>query len=638
MSAHCTSSSRSPAIPAESDGAVAGLAAVGPPVPAPGFAESHADLLRATLRLMASRWRIAWNGIRRGARWRQLMVLLVALAVAFLAFVSLIMSYVITRVIVGVSDYRPEPADVVVSTALSGGMLLSLMVSFTVALAALFLSKDLDLLLSAPISRRAVFVSKLIGGLVPAHLVILGVTLVPLVGHGLAMATHTDYAWAHYDWSYYAAVGLALFLVPFLPVSIGAVAVVMIVRRISAHRLGEVVGLIVVAMTLSIALVAGTARQLQQAITMRQLIAVLDRVRSPYSPAEWLAMAVAAAGRHEWDVSVGWFSLAIAVAAVAIVPLFAVSDRIYYEGWLHMQSTQQANQGRGGGRLPWARVDRAADLSRASGAWRLLSAPTVALLRKDWRVIPRDLTSIAQVLAPLSVGVFFILQQLLYPIRVGGSDVLDQAVTPILAMLSAAIASGIGAMIMGRFGLTAFSLEGRSYWVVKGAPISRRELVVAKFLVSYVPYLALGGLLIVFLEVSRAISDARMMGAPPLAAITVGLDLGLLAYSLFVMAVVGAGVIAITLALGAARPNLRWDMPHEMLTPDVGCLSLVLYGAYAFVAGLTLGLPAAASRFTMIHRPELLWVAGLGLGLTLTALVVVGAYRLAVGEVDAIGE
>ncbi len=596
----------------------------------------NADLVRASLWLMRARWRIAWNSLRRSAPWRQLMGILVSLAVAFLAFVSLVVSYALTRFIVGVTE-SPVPADVVVATAFSGGMLLSLMVSFTVALAALFLSKDFDLLLAAPIARRAVFASKLIGGVTPAQLVILGLTLVPLVGHGLAMGAY-DEPWAFYDWSYYAAVLAALALLPVIPVSIGAVAVVLIVRRVSAHRLGDVVGLIVVAMALSIALVAGSARQLREMLTVSDLLAAVSRVRSPYSPAEWLTLAVTAAGRHEWAVMWRWFGLTAVVSALALLPLGAVSDRRYYEGWLHMQSTQQTQHGRASSRLPWARTDRAADLGRPSGFLRWLTPPTVALIRKDWRVIPRDLTSIAQVLAPLSVGLFFILQQLLYPVRIGGSDFANALIAPLLAMLSAGIATGVSAMIMARFGLTAFSLEGKAYWVLGGAPIDRRELVAGKFLVAYIPYLLLGTALVVLLEVARAVSDARMFGDALLPAVIGSLRPGLLAYALFVMAVVGAGVIAITLSLGAARPNLRWDSPHEMLTPDVGCLSLVLYGGYAMIAGLTLALPAAASPFAMIRYPVVLWAFGLALGLGLTAFVVVGAYWLAVREVEGIGE
>jgi ABC-2 type transport system permease protein len=205
-------------------------------------------------------------------------------------------------------------------------------------------------------------------------------------------------------------------------------------------------------------------------------------------------------------------------------------------------------------------------------------------------------------------------------------------------MLSAGIASGVSAMIMTRFGLTAFSMEGRAYWVLKGAPIRRRDLVLGKFLVAYLPYLALGGLLVVFLEGARAVSDARLFDAPLLLALGQTVDPLLLLYAWFVVAATGAGAIGLTLALGAARPNLRWDTPHEMLTPDLGCLSLVLYGGYGAVAGLLLALPMAVSRFEMLQGGAAVWAVGLTLGLALTAVTTLGGLWVAAGELDAIGE
>lgn len=565
--------------------------------------------------------------MRRGARWRRLTYGVVLAALAFLSFVALVVSYVLTFVIVGVTE-DPRAADVVISTSLSGSLMLSFMVGFTVALGALYLSADLDLLLSSPVSRRAVFVSKLVGGLLPGSLLILALAVVPLIGHGIARG---------YGPGYYAAVAAALMLLPIIPSAVGATAVVLIVRRVSAHRLGEIIGLIVVAMTLSIALVASNSRELRAAVTVADLLGILNRFRNPYSPAEWLTRAVAAAGHGEVESSLGWFAFAALVALVSLLPLVVISDRPYYEGWVRMHSENVRRRLRRGW-LPWQRPDSAARLSSPSGFLRWLPAPTVAIARKDFRLIPRDLTNLAQVLSPLAIGVFFVLQQALYPIRIGGDDRPQTIVLPLLAMLSAAISSGVGAMIMSRFGLTAFSFEGRRYWVIKSAPIRPRDLIAGKFLVGYVPYLMLAGALVPALELARSVNEASRGGRFDLAVVLQIMNPAIIGYALFVVAVVGAGVIAVSLAIGAARPNMRWDSPHEMMTPDIGCISLVLYGAYLAISLTALTLPAALAGFPMIDRPGWLWLAGLTIGLGTTAVVVVSSLRLAARELTAIGE
>jgi ABC-2 type transport system permease protein len=592
---------------------------------------------------MAARWRIAYNGFRRGARWRRVTYLVVAVALAFLGLVAFVGTYFAT---IGVVELAAPGArrsgasgaalaalaggqtHVIVATTLSGVLMLSLLVSFTVALAALYLSMDLDLLLAAPVDRRAVFASKLLGGLLPSFSMVTLMAVVPLLAHGLAMG---------YDRTYFLAVGLALLLLPFLPMALGALAVMLIVRHVSARRLGDVVALVVVAMTLSIAFVAGSARQLQEVVSLRDLLAVFEGLRTPYSPSEWLTRAVSAAAVHDLSGTLRWFGLVGALSLGAVAVIVTVADRLYYQGWEHLQSADRRRQ-LSESHMPWNRVDRAATLGRPSGVFARLSPPTVALIRKDFRAIPRDLTNMAQVLSPLSIGVFFVLQRLLYPVRLAGFERVQGYLDPLLAMLSAGIAVGVSAMIMSRFSLTAFSGEGRSWWMLQSAPISRREVVVGKFLVAYVPYLLLGMALVVLLEAARAVSDVHAAGALTVPALVGAFDAWLILYAWFVVAVVGAGVLAINLALGAARPNMRWDTPQEMLTPDVGCLSLVMYGGYGFVASMALLTPAATSGFPSIGQGGPLWVLGFVLGVGLTVLVVASALALSVREVGLIGE
>ena len=313
------------------------------PVAAPPETGAAAGVWATTWWLVAVRWRIAANSLLRGRSWRQTAYVVAAIGLAVIALVGLAFSWGFTRALTELT--APEgagqshAADVIVASGMSGTLVLSLLVSFTVALASLFLSKDLDLLLSAPIPRRAVFVSKLIGGLLPAHLIIYGLGIVPLLGHGLAMG---------YDWSYYAALVVALGLLPLIPVAVGSLSVLIIVRRVPAQRLGEIVGLIVMSMTLSIALVAGATNQIQQAGSLFQLLQAWNRIRSPYSPAEWLTRFVIHAARHEWSEAFAALALVVVVILIVWVPLAMVAERLYHTGWLHLQSSrQQRTQGCG---------------------------------------------------------------------------------------------------------------------------------------------------------------------------------------------------------------------------------------------------------------------------------------------------
>lgn len=584
--------------------------------------------------LVSSRWTIFWNTIARGARWRRLTYALVAgglvVICAFLgamgfgltAFLRSFTQADLTAAEIAAGVDARAATDVIVATALSGAMLLAVMVGFTVSLAALYLARDLDMLLVSPVSRRAVFASKLLGGILPGFMLVGVITALPLIGHGVAN---------DYGASYWAALVVSLLLTPVLPTAFGAVAVVFIVRRVPAHRLGEIVGLIVVAMTLAIVLLLGSANRLQETMTFEQVMAYLNRARSPYSPAEWLTRFLAAAGRRDAATALRWLAVNVAVAAAALAPLYAVSDRIYQEGWLRMHSANLRRVVRGGW-LWWQRPERAADLGRPSGLLARLPAPVVAMVRKDARLIPRDLTNAAQVLSPLAFGVFFVIQQLLYPLRIGGGGSGTAYTRPVLTMFAAFVASGVASMVFSRVALTGISVEGKRWWLLRSAPLGAFELVLAKFLVAWLPYGVLSGALIVLFEGARLIRtaiDAHLGLLGGLALIHAPSIL----YAWFASLVVGAGVVAVSLAIGAARPNLNWDSPHEMMTPDVGCLSILFYGAYAAVALFALLLPGAIGGFPMLSHAWAFWLGGLTIGLGTTAVVVGGSLWLAAHEV-----
>ncbi|MEO8082860.1 MAG: hypothetical protein ABI780_03500 [Ardenticatenales bacterium] len=584
--------------------------------------------------LVRSRWTIFWNTIARGARWRRLTYGIVAGGLVVICLALGVLGWGLTSGLklattldLSAADIAagvdPRSAtDVILATAFSGAMLLAVMVGFTVSLAALYLARDLDMLLVSPVSRRAVFASKLLGGILPGFLLVGVITVLPLIGHGMAN---------EYGASYWAALVVALVLTPVLPTAFGAVAVVFIVRRVPAHRLGEIVGLIVVAMTLAIVLLLGSANRLQETMTFQQVMAYLNRARSPYSPAEWLTRFLAASGRHDTATALRWLAINVGVAAAALVPLYAVSDRMYQEGWLRMHSANLRRVVRRG-ILWWQRPERAADLGRPSGLLARLPAPVVAMIRKDARLIPRDLTNAAQVLSPLAFGVFFVIQQLLYPLRIGGGESGTVYTQPVLTMFAAFVATGVASMVFSRVALTGISVEGKRWWLLRSAPLSAFQLVLAKFLVAFLPYGVLSGALILLFEGARLVRtavDADMGLVAGLALVHVPSIL----YAWFASLVVGAGVVAVSLAVGAARPNLKWDSPHEMMTPDVGCLSILFYGAYAGVTSIALLLPGAVGGFPMLAHPWAFWLAGLTIGLGTTAVVVGGSLWLAAGEV-----
>ena len=66
---------------------------------------SQLGLSGSVARLVRARWRIAWNTLRRASGWRRLVGVVVVAALGFLAFMSLLASYVLLALLLRMSDH-----------------------------------------------------------------------------------------------------------------------------------------------------------------------------------------------------------------------------------------------------------------------------------------------------------------------------------------------------------------------------------------------------------------------------------------------------------------------------------------------------------------------------------------------------
>jgi len=78
----------------------------------------------------------------------------------------------------------------------------------------------------------------------------------------------------------------------------------------------------------------------------------------------------------------------------------------------------------------------------------------------------------------------------------------------------------VGWMLISRLAGMAFSSEGKNYWMVKASPVRPAHLLAAKFLVSYLPTLALGVVFMVavsILQKASCPSSCMVCWRPPYA-------------------------------------------------------------------------------------------------------------------------
>jgi ABC-2 type transport system permease protein len=290
--------------------------------------------------------------------------------------------------------------------------------------------------------------------------------------------------------------------------------------------------------------------------------------------------------------------MTIALGLAGLIFWFALvtSERLYYSGWASLQGTarkKKAPRAARGPAIPAAR--QAEELGR-----RYIPAPVRAVVVKDFFVLRRDLRNMSQLVTPLIFGIVYAVAFL----RGGPDSFAGRGDAPDWFMTIAnnayiygnvGLSLFVGWMLLARLAGVGFSQEGKSYWLLKTAPVSVNQLLAAKFLVAYLPTLALGWLFLLAITLVQRANP------------------GMLVYTLPVVALNIAGNAGLNLAFGVVGANMSWEDPRHMHRGSTGCLGMIASILYLpFSLGLFFGPPILAAA---LEWPVAVgWLFGLAIG------------------------
>jgi ABC-2 type transport system permease protein len=580
---------------------IAGQQELAASVPAPSQGGLR-GLLSDTWLLISLRWHLTWNGFRkRSMAARVLSVLGMVLFGLFISAGAAGMGIALGAVLRRSPD--PSIAILLVAAVLAVVSVLLLLTSFGVALGSLFLASDMEMLMSAPVDRRAVFISKLLDGMVPSYSILLVSALPALLAFGIGLG---------YSAAYYFMVALVVLFLPLLPMGLGAMLVLVVARVAPARRVREVLGLVGTLFGVSCGILGQTSRQWTSMFTpgreeAEQFVEWLRGLANWPLPFVLAARSTVDAGRGDFAGALPVFGGFVLMTA----GLFAVSvwlaEALYASGWVRMQSSGSAKKS-------MARSARAASRS----GWLGRAPAWFAIVLKDWRVLPRDLRNFAQMLAPLAL-VPFILWNLL---SVGGRR------NPYIETFGAAggssilIAGGVLMTVMfvvGRVAETSISMESKSWWLIKAAPVSPGEVLFGKFMTAAIPYVALGTIFMAALTYWR------------------GFDLVWAVYGWMAVLVLGLGMVAAAVGLSVPWAKLDWDDPRRMLTWQTSVITMLAWVGIGLAGGVLFCLPYFGELLGMKAVGPLM-VVGLVLGSAVAAGSGYALLHMGVARLGVVGE
>jgi ABC-2 type transport system permease protein len=558
--------------------------------------------------LIGLRWMLTANTFWGQKRWQRVLKVLGTLWVGgWVGFLSALAGFGIGALL----RRFPQPAleallPGLILTAVAAIILIS---SFAIALGSLFLTSDLETLMTAPVSRRALFTAKILDGLVTYYAITLIAAIPALVTYGFGL---------RYGPLYYVLAIIAVLGTPLLPAGVGALLTMLVARFAPARRVREVLGLVGALVGVSFSVIGQTSRIWTQRLfgsgqDPQEILGHLRQLVAIPLPSIVAGRGLAAAGTGHWAAAAaelaGFLLLTFGLFAACVV----AADRLYATGWARMQGAGTANRSR-------ARTARDA----ANAGW-LGSAPAwAAIALKDWRTIPRDLRNFAQLLTPL------VILPIVYFNIVGGGRRRSGDLTDALSNLGGGTVDPLGIVVAGgillatvlifrRVAATAISMEGRAWWMLKIAPISGQELLRGKFAAAVVPFALLSTLLLLGATIWRGFSAVGFL------------------YGWFGIQLLGAAILAT--AVGAAVPwaKLDWDDPRKMSSGWGNLISLLAGVAVAGLAGLMLCLPFVAVAFA----PGLTvaaWIVGPLVAVAIVAAAVWGSLLLGAQFLARVGE
>jgi ABC-2 type transport system permease protein len=456
----------------------------------------------------------------------------------FAAALSLVLMYgIFTSTLSTLRDVRQLLPDIIIEPTIPLSIMLAtlscmIFLSATVsAIGALFLSKDLELIHSTPVSTGALLFAKTCEVGISVSWMVSIFALPGLLAFG----------------AFYGAGPLFMIAAPLLcmtffavPVSLGVVTAILFAALLPSER-GRPLFISLLILVFGCVLVFMNGLAWSQAVGQDDPIRHLERVASltmnPWLPTSHCAHAITALMRGEFTVpllaileSLGALSLAAFMMRFSFI-------RLYDRGLSRTRLT---------GNIFKIHSRTAHKISRLLLPFS--SASTRAIVTKEYKVFSRDLTHTVQLALLLGLTFLYLYNyQALQGPTNASEDVM--AIWNIFLLLSnVALGSLVVTSICSRFVFPSVSLEGQSFWLIQAAPVSIRDMLKAKCKSWTLPVSCIGGVIF--------ISGAMALNA----------DMPLVLASCAAGVIICHGLVGLGIGVGAFFSQFEWEHSTQIST------------------------------------------------------------------------
>jgi len=425
-------------------------------------------------------------------------------------------------------------------------------------IATVFRAPEIPFLLAKPVLFHRVFLSKFTDNLIFSSwsLAVLGVPLV--VAWGLVF---------HLPW--WVIVSVNLFAMAPLVLIAAVVGIVLLLGLVAlADRTSPRMAMLVIFVAV-FAIVGWAVTQRTRGLIVegsarastvdRYLSSLRRETQKPLTPPQWMAAAMRSSQRGDY-LRAGFLGGVLTLTSIVWLRWLAlVAGKTYYRAWNAFSEMSGRKERQVGAR----------SASRFTAGW--LPAPLKALLSKDLLMFARNPNQWAQFLMLIAFLLLYLVNLIWISSRFNFEDPHWKVM---VLFLNFAFTGFILATLSVRFVYPLISLEGRSFWVIRSAPISVKLLFWEKFFLAFIVFMGLCELIVFISNHALHVNGTMMM---------------LTTAATFLM---GATLTGLAIGMGSLMPDFKDESPMRIASTAGGVVTVIISLVYVALMVAVLAWPA----------------------------------------------
>ncbi len=462
---------------------------------------------------------------------------------------AFIICYRILLYFQGVQDFGNILAMKLLSMVVMTFFALLLFSNIINSLSHLYLSRDLQLLHSLPVSAKDIFFSRWLISTFDSSWMVVLFSLPVFLSYGIIYQAGIFF---------YLIVFLATIFMCLITSALSSILVLLGAKILPAGRIRTILIILGVILVLILVLALRLTRpeQLVNPDSFASAVLYLNSLQTPSSPllpTTWITEAIQAALNSKFASSL--FNLALTCSCSFMLIFFAgiIAHAAYFQGFSKSLTTPR--------RL-------FAPVKFKGIQWEnlldFLHRPAKAFAIKEIRSFFRDSTQWPQLFLMGALIAIYLYNFSVLPLD--RSPIKTIYLQNLFSFLNMGLAAFVLSAIAARFVFPAVSMEGAAFWIVQAAPVSLKTFLWIKFFLYYVPMIIMAELLIVASNMLLQVSPFMMF-------------LSVTTIFFLVPAVVALGI-----GLGAVYPNFQSENPAQVVTSFGGLLFMIL--CFALIAAV----------------------------------------------------